>query len=561
MRPEIEIDRRRQEISVEEFVSMDTILSICREIAKDGDIVAATLYGSRAAGYARKDSDHDILLVIRGYAEEVRYHYVSTDEGQLAVLAVDQDALEKDVEKGVFGDFVAGRLLTPHVAVLNEDYIRRVEVAVKKRFAEEDLRDLVLEYGELTCALTILPAYLVLVRMEKRARAYSPLRYSYANILRPDLRDRNLSLILDGYNEALTQLDKEGLIKFDGEHVRFKTAFVDKVLSYKMYNRVVNFVAFSRRTFNSYVTHGKAGKVTLDIVAKELASKLKREIQMTVHRQGLGDPKDFLFLETDKGLLSLNETDSMIERLKGIHGGTNITAKALGTALNEVYFIEIDGERFVAKKYTDWYNFKWFILNVVALGTKVFSTQGKARLSNEYVTNRLLTENGILVPEIVSVSIPDRLLVERYVEGKSVLDIIIEMMSSDGLSREYERLAFEIGQTLAKIHSFDVVLGDCKPENFILNHDGKLYVLDLEQGERHGDPSWDVAQFLYFSGHFGNRFSEGFREFVGNFIKGYLTCGKPKVLKDAALMRYSKTYLAWTPILTLQEISEQLKKI
>jgi hypothetical protein len=43
------------------------------------------------------------------------------------------------VEKGVFGDFVAGRLLTPHTAIMNEDYIRRLEVAVKKRFAEEDL--------------------------------------------------------------------------------------------------------------------------------------------------------------------------------------------------------------------------------------------------------------------------------------------------------------------------------------------------------------------------------------------------------------------------------------
>jgi tRNA A-37 threonylcarbamoyl transferase component Bud32/predicted nucleotidyltransferase len=541
-------------------VSRETILSACREIAKGNEIVASALYGSRAAGYARKDSDYDILLVIRDYPEDVRYHYVATKEGQLAVLAVDQDALEKDVEKGVFGDFVAGRLLTPHTAIMNEDYIRRVEVAVKKRFAEEDLEDLVLEYGELARGLTILPMYLVFARMEKRARTYSPLRYSYANILRPDLRENNLIQILEGYSEALTQLEEEGIVKFDGKYIRFQTPFVDKVLSYKMYNKVVNFVSFSRRTFNAYITHGKAGKVTLDVVARELTSKLKREFQMAFHRRGLEDPKDYLFLETEKGLLSLNKTDSIIERLRGLGGGREITAKTLGTALNEVYFIEVDGERLVAKRFTDWYNFKWFILNVVALGTKVFSTQGKARLSNEYVTNRLLAENGIPVPEIVSVSIPDRLLVERFVEGTSVLDIVTEVLSSESFSEEYECLAFEIGRTLAKIHGLDVVLGDCKPENFILGRDGKLYVLDLEQGGRRGDSSWDVAEFLYFSGHFGTRFSEGFRAFVEAFIRGYLTSGRPKVLRDAASPRYSKSFVAWTPMPVIQGIAELLKR-
>jgi tRNA A-37 threonylcarbamoyl transferase component Bud32/predicted nucleotidyltransferase len=545
---------------LEEVVPSETIISVCKGIAKGREIVAIALYGSRAAGYARKDSDHDILLVVRDYPDDVRYHYVRTKEGQLAVLAVYQRALEEDVEKGVFGDFVAGRLLAPHEAIVNNDYIRHVGVEVKKRFALEDIKDLILEYGELTCGLTILPTYLVLARMEKRARAYSPLRYSYANILKPELRERNLSNILDEYYEAITQLENEGVVKFNGDHIKVQTSFVDKVLSYKIYNRVINFVAFSRRTFNSYMTHGRAGKVTVDIVAKELTSKLKREIQLAVHRQSLEDAKDYLFLETEKGLLSLNKKDSIVERLKDIHGGKNITAKPLGTALNEVYLVDVDGEKLVAKRYTDWYNFKWFILNVVALGTKVFSTQGKARLANEYVTNRLLSENGVSVPEIVSVSIPDRLLIQKFVEGRSVLDIIIEVMSSENLKEEYENLAHQTGRTIASIHSLNIVLGDCKPENFILDNQRKLYVVDLEQGERHGDPAWDVAEFLYFSGHFGNKFSNGFERFVEKFIEGYVSIGKRSVLREAALSRYSKSFIAWTPVPTIQEISERLRK-
>ena len=545
---------------MDEIVPNETIISVCKEIAKEREIVATALYGSRVAGYARKDSDHDILLVMKDYPDDVRYHYIRTREGQLAVLAVDQKALEKDVEKGVFGDFVAGRLLAPHEAIVNSDYIRQVGVAVKKRFALEDIKDLILEYGELTCGLTILPTYLVLARMEKRARAYSPLRYSYSNILRPELRERNLSNILDEYYEAIAQLENEGSVRFDGDHIKVQTPFVDKVLSYKIYNRVINFVAFSRRTFNSYMTHGKAGKVTVDIVAKELTSKLRREVQMAVHRQSLEDAKDYLFLETEKGLLSLNKKDSIIERLKDIHGGKNVTAKPLGTALNEVYLVDVDGEKLVAKRYTDWYNFKWFILNVVALGTKVFSTQGKARLSNEYVTNRLLSGNGVYVPEIISVSLPDRLLVQKYIEGRSVLDIIVEVMSAESLKKEYENLAYQTGKTIAGIHSLDIVLGDCKPENFILDNQRRLYVVDLEQGERHGDPAWDVAEFLYFSGHFGNKFSNGFEGFVEKFIEGYVSVGKRSVLRESALSRYSKSFIAWTPVPIIQEISERLRK-
>jgi tRNA A-37 threonylcarbamoyl transferase component Bud32 len=171
-----------------------------------------------------------------------------------------------------------------------------------------------------------------------------------------------------------------------------------------------------------------------------------------------------------------------------------------------------------------------------------------------------LSENGVSVPEIVSVSIPDRLLIQKFVEGRSVLDIIIEVMSSENLKEEYENLAHQTGRTIASIHSLNIVLGDCKPENFILDNQRKLYVVDLEQGERHGDPAWDVAEFLYFSGHFGNKFSNGFERFVEKFIEGYVSIGKRSVLREAALSRYSKSFIAWTPVPTIQEISERLRK-
>ncbi len=535
-------------------------LSVCEGIARKRIIVAALVYGSRASGYARKDSDYDILLVVEDYPSKVRYHYRDVEGTQLAILAVDQKALEADVERGALGDFVAGRLLSPYIPLAGGDYVLHIEAKVKKRFAEEELEDLVLEYGELARGLVIRPEYLLVARMVKRAKVYSPLKYSYIQMLRPDLRERNLAQVLRGYFQALRELQEAKVLTFDGQVITLQDEYVDRVLSYKMLNRVVNLVGFSRRAFNAYITHGRAGRVTLEVVARELASKLKRELQVSFNRQEIENPDNYLFLKTNAGLQSLNKTSAIVEKLQRLHGTNDVVARTLMSVLNEVYLVEIGGERFVAKKFTDFHNLKWFIINVAAYGTKIFSLQGKSRLANEYLTNRYLAENGIPVAEVVSVSIPERILVERFIEGRMVLDFVLEAMNKELLTEEQRQWAFEVGRTIAQVHNLNVVIGDCKPENLIIGVDGKIYVVDLEQGERCGDAAWDVAEFLYFSAHFGSRFSGGFGEFVDAFIRGYLTLGDVQTLRKAANVRYSKIFIAWSPVPLIQEIGMRLQR-
>lgn len=534
-------------------------LEACREVTGDRGVVSICLYGSQACGYARKDSDYDILLVMSKYPEGVRYFYKAIDDKQFAILAVDQKALETDAEKGDLGDFVAGRLLSPYIPVLNPKYLGEIEFTTKRRFAEEDLEDLIIEYGELSRGLIIRPEYLVLARMEKRSRAYPPLKYSYANMLRRDLRDTNIKTILGAYGRVFDDLAASGMVKTRGETITLSDGYVDKVLSYKILNRVVNLMDFSKRAFHSYITHGKAGKVRLNVVAKELASKIKREIQTTFNGQELEDPKNHLFLKTEQGLINLNKKDEIIEKVREIKGNRKVDVRTLAGALNEVYLVTIGDEKLVVKKFTDWYNLKWFILNIAAYGTKIFYLSGKTRLSNEYVTNQLLAENRIPVPEIVSISLQDRILVERYVEGKQFLEAVTETIKSDHLTAEQRKRAFEIGRLLARIHSLGITMGDCKPENFIAGEGGKIYVLDLEQGERHGDKVWDVAEFLYFSGHYGTSLTTGLQQFVKDFVAGYSSIGETEVLREAAGIRYTKVFLAWTTMPVIQGISTILK--
>ncbi|MFX0094757.1 MAG: phosphotransferase, partial [Candidatus Hodarchaeota archaeon] len=254
-----------------------------------------------------------------------------------------------------------------------------------------------------------------------------------------------------------------------------------------------------------------------------------------------------------------NEKSAIIVIIKKIRSDNTLEIKPLASALNEVFLLVIDNEKLVVKKFTNWYNFKWFILNIAAYGTKIFSLSGKARLANEYGINRLLTEKNIHVPEIVAISLKDRVLVEKYVDGESTLDFISKIFSLKELTNEQKQVAFDIGRTLALIHSLDIVIGDCKPENFIIGSNGHIHVLDLEQGERKGDKTWDVAEFLYFSGHFGSTFTGGMRDFVNNFIKGYGQLGDEKVLKRAASFRYFRVFFGWTLMPIIKSIASLLK--
>ena len=537
------------------------ILDACSRVAGKARIEAICLYGSRVSGYAREDSDYDVLLILAEYANGVKYSYEKVDDNQLAILIVDKKALELDAEKGSFGDFIAGRLMSPYTPLLNAEYLEDIEVKIKKRFAEEDLEDLVIEYEELARGLVIRPEYLVLARMRKRSRGYPPLRYSYINMLREGLRDKNMTTILRGYRRAVKELATSKFIRVDGEAIRFENEYVDRILSSKTYNKVVNMVDFSRRALSAYITHGKAGRVKLDIFAMELTSKIKRELQTAFKRQRIEDPKNFLFLKTDEDLMCLNEESTMVELVQKLRNEQTVEVDPLASALNEVYSITLDDEKLVVKKFTNWYTFKWFMLNIAAYGTKIFSLSGKARLANEYGINRLLAEKNVLVPEIVAISIKDRVLIERYIEGASALDFLEEAFASEELTNQQKGLAVELGKTIATIHSLHVVIGDCKPENFIIGNNGHIYVLDLEQGERRGDPTWDVAEFLYFSGHFGTKFTDGLRDFVLNFVEGYCQIGDRSVLRRAAGFRYSRVFLGWTYLPIIQAIASILKAL
>lgn len=535
--------------------------ALCQRIAGKEEVEAICMYGSRVGGYARKDSDYDVLLILTHFKNGVRYFYRTINEKQYAILTVDKKAIEMDAETGNFGDFIAGRLISPYRPILNSEYLENLEIKVKKRFTEEELQDLVIEYEELARGLVIKPEYLILARMKKRARGYPPLRYSYMQMLKDELRDKNMQAILAGYRSALKALHNIHIINFVNDEITLENSYVDKVLSSKILNKVVNFIDSSKRALSAYITHGRAGRVKLDVFAKELTSKLKRELKVAFAGEDIEDPKNYLFLRTEQGLVNLNEQNMMLESIQQFGENQASKSQPLSSALNDVFLVTVNNEKYVVKKFTNWYNVKWFVLNIAAYGTKIFALSGKARLANEYGINRLLASNKMHVPDIVTISLKDRMLVQRFIPGINGLEFYGNAFASPGLTEKQKHIAQKIGKTIAEIHALDVAIGDCKPENFVITDEEEIFVLDLEQGERKGDKTWDIAEFLYFSGHFGSHYSGGIKDFVKCFIDGYCIQGKKGVLRKASNFRYSRVFLGWTAPPIIQSIASTLKAI
>jgi tRNA A-37 threonylcarbamoyl transferase component Bud32 len=115
----------------------------------------------------------------------------------------------------------------------------------------------------------------------------------------------------------------------------------------------------------------------------------------------------------------------------------------------------------------------------------------------------------------------------------------------------------------AQVHSLNVTLGDTKPENVIVDPNGKIYLLDFEQASHGGDKAWDVAVFLYYSGHYLQPlYSNGKAESITKaFVEGYLKGGgDANTIKKAGNSKYTRVFSVFTMPSIMLAMSNVCKK-
>jgi len=546
----------------------ENVSSLCKIVAGSRQIAAACFYGSWVCGYADEKSYVNVLLILDGFPLLLNTYFKSTDEVNALILTVDRRAFERDVEQGWLGELVAEKLTVPYEPFINREYLERQEVRVKKRIVSELLENIVLEFPELSSEFLIKAEYFMYEVMVQRARLFPLITYTFFNILRKNLRRKNVESMMKGYMKALDELANENRVIFSNGYIKITRSYIDTIR-----RRKPRLPFFLRSVQRAALLH------ILSVLSKTLGSFMQdQRIFMKAHRGvkaeelvfRLEEPKKCLLMPTPLGPVALSDKSTIEDFVrKTIPDGkaSDMKIEEMGGVLNDVYLLRLrrdDGDqRFVVKKFRDWSSFKWFPLALWSLGTKTFAVFGRSRLEREYAINQFLHSQGFPVPKIVYISPQKRLIFEEFIEGENMVETIMRIISSKEAGKE-AAIVKEVGRKIAEAHRLGVSLGDCKPENFIVTNDGKTFFVDLEQATRNGNQAWDLAEFLYYSGHHVSPISslKAASVIAQNFIEGYLEAGgRKETVKEVASARYVKVFSIFTPPHIIVAISSLCQKM
>ena len=551
----------------------EQILNMCRNIAGAHAIVATSLYGPLVSGYGNEKNGMNTLLVLKGYGSRLKTHKKRVVERDAFVLAVDQYAFQRDVSSGWLGEIPADTLMIPYDPLINSEYLWRQEVTLKRRLVWELLESLALEFPELSRELTINQEYFMYQTQMERAKLFPPIAYRFLNLMRNDVKQNNVKLIMKGYRKALEELSHEKWIALANGTIRVMPAFVDTIKTHKI--RIPTFLRSVQRAALRHVfsalPHMLAPLADEERIYLESQPEVNRTEDLALR---LEDPKIHVLMPTPLGSIPLSDATNIEEFAKKTLPGAATVAvetKEIGGVLNSVFLLTLvkndEKQRIVVKKFRDWTGFKWFPLALWSLGTKRFAVLGKSRLEREYALNQRLSNNGLTVPRILHISPKQRLIFQEFVEGKTMSETIKSILSAKGVTHAELELVKMAGRQIAKAHQLGVGLGDCKPENIIVTKkEGKLCFVDLEQASTEGDHTWDIAEFLYYSGHYVAPLAATDKiELVAKmFLAGYLAeGGRPETVSKAASPRYTKVFSIFTQphvILAISNICRRVKK-
>ncbi len=493
-------------------------------------------------------------------------------ERNIIVFAVDEWVFERDVDRGLLGEALAEGLIFPYTTLINEDYLHLQELKLKKRLILELLENLVLDFPELSYNIHIKPEYFMYEAMLSRARLFPPMIHSLLNFVREIGRKERVKSVLDGYSEALKQLEMDNVISFSNGYMRISKKFVDNARS-----RKVRFINLSK-------TAPRALFASLLGIFPQILNIFSQNVEIFFKIQKVADeesseavrhfvdPQKYLYVPTARGLVSLADRvdiEVFARDVLSANKAARVEVEGIGGVLNDVYLIKAisDGveNKAVVKQFRDWSSFKWFPLTLWTVGTRTFAVLGRSRLERECAINELLLSKGFSVPKILYVNHNERLIFMEHLEGES-LDRVVKKIANSKTAGEAEKdlkFMMKVGEIFAKVHALDISLGDTKPENIMIGKNGEIYLLDFEQASRNGDKVWDVAEFLYYAGHyispfFGNLTAELIAK---AFINGYLKAGgNADVVKKAGNPKYTRVFSVFTSPLIMFVISNVCRK-
>jgi Kae1-associated kinase Bud32 len=563
-------EQLKQEITNETFQLTTPIIEFCRHIADSSKIVSVALLDHYSMATSNERTNLEVMVVINKFQPRL-IRYLKTINGKtIFVLAVDQWIFERDIERGFLGEAIASKLIFPHLTLQGNDYLQEKEVGLKKRLILELLENLVVNFPEIAQRIQIKPQYFMYEVFSNRIRVFPLIAYDLANLTSCLLQNEKQSL--NTYNFALKKLEAEDKISRSNGYITITKKFVSQCQDPKI--KIVNLSKNMPRTL--FTSLFGVLPQFMNVVSQNTEAFLKtQKINWTRQPDStcrFVDPQKYIFFPSSKGLISLADKvdiKGFAQTMLLKEENDNIEVKHVGGMLNDVYLISAQGNegetKVLAKRFKDWSGFKWFPLTLWSFGTKSFAVSGQARLAKEFAISEILYDEGFNVPKILHVSNAERIIFMEYIDGENLSEAIKKVSTSHDpvLLKDLCGKIRRVGEIFAKVHSSDVTLGDTKPDNVLIKQDGTIFLIDFEQGARDSDNTWDIAVFLYYTGHYLQPFhSHTKAESVTKaFIAGYLRGGgNVEDIRKAGMPKYTRIFSIFTQPPIMRVISDICKK-
>ncbi len=507
------------------------ISEIASSLVGESKVSGLAAYGSKVAGYARPDSDYDIIVVSKRFREGVRYRYVDSPVAASA-LVVDEHVLNQDATSSFLGEFVVGRLLNVYEPIANPELFTTVELEYKKRVLIEALLELSSDYGEFGRHLTVPYEFFLFDKLHKRAAIYPPALYSYVHTYTCPIGEENKALSVEGFRVAAESLQPRGFLTATPEGVKMNP----EKMKADAFTQFHSMFSLTTRGVAQYAAHGYAGRVRPQVFSREALSKLRRMREAPPPFRPLEEPRSLL--ELQEGTV-IPDASLLVKELAKLLGFETYSTKERD--IGEPYsttrvltFRDASREKaVVVKNYTDVRSLKWALLGVWASSANKFSTSPISRMDREYGMSLRLRGMGVLVPPVLAVAPAERILVKDFIPGPTLSSVINALFKGGPDGMEH---VSAYGEAIAKVHGQGIALGDSKPSNVIVSKDG-LCLTDLEQAYQGGDQAWDIAEFIFYTAKLSNR-EDAMKKVAVAFLESYVKSGDRSKISKAKGQKY-----------------------
>ncbi len=459
------------------------------------------------------------------------------DDKDLQVVVVSKALLIGDAYYDIVGNYIVTHLLFPlEITYDKEKLLSKIVVDTRKKIIDEEV-SILASYGKILSYAIIPLEYFPIKALSIRIRLYDSLGKLATRIIEYMGFSKFKETLRETYREIIQSIIEGNRLKIiDEYHVRLS----NEVLLEPSYKKYIPRIK------------EKISPIAMSVASFLMDERPQHDLYLKLPIEFL---KPHLMIKMREGVLGLGDWRELLEKKYGVLEKEGRTSIVHAT---EIY--RAGGRRLVVKEYTSPSSIKWILASIASILSKKFIVNSWERQYNEYHASILLSSKGFPHRRILVVDPISAVTVFEYIEGKTLVEL------SKNMDRTTETAYKLTGRLLGELHVNNIVMGDTKPDNYILTNsrEGPMIVpVDLEQTRETSsveEKAWDIAMFTYFHGVGHARIPSRYIGLIQLFLKEYASIvGDSRIIVEAGKMKYQLPFMYVVPVHNLIQLNSVLR--